>query len=71
MTLPARRGPVQLLKNLLREYGIEPLQPFLWEINNRTINVNLTPDKINTFLRHTRNALWGKVSSRKRVLPGS
>ena len=68
--LPARRGPVQLLKNLLREYGIEPLQPFLWKVDHTTINVDLTPDKINTFLRHTRNALWGKLAREREYYRG-
>ena len=61
-TLTQKRGPIQLLKNLLRGYHITPTGPFNWTFNGTTYAMDTDPDFLGTMLRQIRHALWQRLN---------
>ena len=57
-TLPQKRGPIQLLKQLLKSYHIVPAGPFHWTVNGITQAMDTSPDFFGTMLRQVRRTLW-------------
>ena len=60
-TLPQRRGPIQMLKQLLRSYNIDPTGPFRWTVAGTTYNVDTAPDFRGSMIRQVRNTLCGRL----------